>query len=416
MRVKININYIIFLFILLVYYKLFYLVELPGTLGATTNMVPVLLLANIFFLIYILNNKFRLKVSNFIFGKYVLYLFITSVILFIYSIIKYVDEPISTLIIQGFLFTEFLVYFPLCELMRRHFHKIVKILLWTATITAFIFILISVFYNFFNIKIFNLYSFSYGDIKIFERENGIRLLTVCLVDFSPFIAIAYLYSVKTRASLRGLCILNGIVVAIYEWYVSQTRSILLMILFVLFFYFMLKRQKNIIFKIIKPVIIVLGIIFIACIMMQMNEIIDYLLTDYSFKHRMDAIRYYFIRLYKSPIFGNGLLPDEPATVAYNQIVHGYGRSKFGYSDVGIFGVLGHYGMIGGSYYFLVIVIMIKLLKQYKNSYTFILPFLLSIIMSMLNLSMFDTERILVLIIEMALIDAYIFNQYLLNPI
>ena len=92
-----------------------------------------------------------------------------------------------------------------------------------------------------------------------------------------------------------------------------------------------------------------------------------------------------------------------------ELVHGtniFGENA--YSDVGIIGLLGRFGILGLFLYVGLFIKEVKILKNTRNSLA--MAILIITVLSCVNLSLFDAERLPVLAIYMAVLDGIVSNN------
>lgn len=420
LKLKINKELIFVMFILFTYYKFLYLIPLPVSLGYRTNIILSIILTYIYviFLLIILYKNNLTRKYNYEYSR-MLKVFLFVVFLnVIYTILKYVDEPFIGAIKQYFTITILVLYFCICDKVKSNFNDFLNLLITMSTIVVIFFIIQGLLYNLWNIKLLKIVDFSYGNIKIdMSRKYGVRLVATDLVDFVAVISIGLMFSKKFSKATKNKAIINFILTIIYEYFIAQTRSVLLMLLIVFITCFMFADiDKN------KKIYVEILCIFIFIFLLGEN-VYEFILglydsstsgTDWSFVHRFDSVKYYLECFFDNPITGNGLLEDTPNKLKYYKIVHGYSYFSYSYSDVGIVGSLAHYGIIAVLFYIGIIKRTLKMIKYDKIILPLNVAILISIVYSMINLSLIDAERLISLVFLLVVCEANYYDEIIRN--
>lgn len=392
--------------LLILYYKFFYIVPLPGTHGGRTNMVlPILFtwaMAGFLFL------RSMREIEQTWFHNYFIALFFFFAIEILYTSIAYPDEPLSGTISEFTTYTLLLSYHIFSFGARRNFEGLIKVVVIIGTAVAIMYIGQAFLYNNSKIFVLSIEGVNRGAKRVIDLRNGrIRLLAADLTSFTAMISIGKIFSGHRADKEKTLYWINFAVTVLYELYATQTRS-MLMILLAVFALTMLKYgSKNVLLNL---VILFMGIL---CVMIEFKEITEVLSgfqemlfagNDYSITHRYESYIYYFGRGVQSPIFGIGLLRDTPATMENYHIVHSATAARFCYSDVGVVGLLGKLGFVGGAFYIYPIWKSYRIYKQRSENSAMVFSIVIGFLLSMVNLCLFDSERILIYALYITLIE------------
>lgn len=381
-----------------------YLIQLPGTYGLRTNMVLPMIFSDVFFIGLYLSDKWTLSTAQY--SKFLILFYLFIVLEIIYTFIAYSDEEIYATLAEASTYTLLLAYYPFLKSCRENLYKFINAIVICGTIIALLFLAQAFLYNTNGTKILKIFGFSYGTIQIVIRNAHIRLIAVDLVSFSSILSIGALCSQDSAlVNKKARYILNIVSILLYEIYCTRTRSTVLLILIVLLFTLMFSTKNSSLKKMAIFLLILAGVaVYWTEIYSFFTGMYHSLLqrTDWSVYHRFDSYLYYLSVLGKRPIFGNGLLRDTPSNSEYYHLVHGYKTYPFGYSDVGLIGTGAKFGVIGIAIYVYLIVRAFKNIKIDGKIDGLNLAIAVCMLISTINLSLFDAERLIVLAAFMAI--------------
>lgn len=381
-----------------------YLIQLPGTYGLRTNMVLPMIFSDVFFIGLYLSDKWTLSTAQY--SKFLILFYLFIVLEIIYTFIAYSDEEIYATLAEASTYTLLLAYYPFLKSCRENLYKFINAIVICGTIIALLFLAQAFLYNTNGTKILKIFGFSYGTIQIVIRNAHIRLIAVDLVSFSSILSIGALCSQDSAlVNKKARYILNIVSILLYEIYCTRTRSTVLLILIVLLFTLMFSTKNSSLKKMAIFLLILAGVaVYWTEIYSFFTGMYHSLLqrTDWSVYHRFDSYLYYLSVLGKRPIFGNGLLRDTPSNSEYYHLVHGYKTYPFGYSDVGLIGTGAKLGVIGIAIYVYLIVRAFKNIKIDGKIDGLNLAIAVCMLISTINLSLFDAERLIVLAAFMAI--------------
>lgn len=409
--IKSNISYV---FLILCYLKFFFLFSLPWTFGVKVNQILPMLFVDVYFVANIFKHN-TLGLRDDFFSKWMLFFYIFLAIECVYTSIVYPREPIINAFKETAIYTSFLSYYIFVECAKRNLKKFIKFLVNCCTIVASLLILQALMFKFFGIYFLQIYGFNYGEISHVYRDDNIRLMGPDLITFVGILSIGLYFQKENSNYEKKIFLINILSTFVYLLTAEITRSSQIGLIIILFFTFSLEKEGR--FKIF--ILAILLLVFFS------TYVIDYIMksylliteqTDYSIYHRLETYEYYA----KSSFFdriplGIGLLKDQPEISSYLYIEHGeYG--KYCYSDVGLVGTMGRFGIVGGIFYMAIIIKCYKVYKKSKSSNSNAVPVNFAIIclilFSLVNLSVFDAERIMILPIVMAISRVY--NENIIN--
>lgn len=391
--------------IFLLIYKFFYLIPLPESFLLSINIIIPVIASIICFLLLIIGN--RIQRGKYYFQGFVYFYLLCLIFEVFFTIAKYPNEPPINAIKEMFPYLIIFGYFLLSYYAQKNLEAYIRLLIITADIMVIILIIQSILLKTRNITFIQISGFYYSNTQSLSiRDYGARLIGPYLIDFTAVICLGLLFSKSTYNIKKKEFVINIILTLVYQFFIAQTRSSMLLLISCFCVILILKKYSTN-FKKYFSVIIVLALL-ITLIPYFINQI-NYLISnqiDWSYYHRVDEFGYYWNQFLQSPVFGIGLLKDQPDYAGYFQIVKGI-TGYNSYSDVGIVGTMGKLGIFGILFYIVIIVKFGKLFNKTKS--LVILSMLVAIIISMINLSLFDAERLSVVIVYLALADGILRN-------
>lgn len=389
--------------VLLLCYKALNLIALPGSFGSSTNELLVMgasvLLLCFYILQFGLKNVMRYDGTNFLLW---IYFFIFVEVLF--TLVRYPQESVSDTLREASTYLTLLSYYVFKRCARWNRDRFLSLLIDIAILSAFLYIVNALMYNTTGQFFLQVYGFNYGILKDVTRSDTVRLVGPALIDFTTYIAIGILFSKNVVEKLKIRCAVLVVVGCIYNIYVSQTRSTLAIMAAITVVILLKSSNKNALMKIILASA---SILLFLIMIFSLKDMFQYSSTDYSIYHRLEAVNFYLNRFRESPIFGNGLLRDDPATAINKYLVHG--SSGYTYIDVGVIGFIGHFGLLGLLSYGYLIALAYRNVKRGGETDMLALSILLACLASMVNLSLFDAGRISTLAVYLALMGRDVKN-------
>lgn len=397
---KVNKYQIMILLLLITGSSFLYLIELPGTFGMRTNtLIPLF-----FFLLgfFYVGCRYYHQLNQFWYFRYVIIVFFYLFFEVIYTWIAYPLEPKANALKECITYMWILGYFVLAWYTKNHLEKFVIMIIWIGTICAAIITFQAFLYNLAGITIFKIYGLSYGSIWIDIRGDRIRLLGEEYIPFTAVLSMGALFSKNILVKRKLLCLINIIMILVYEFYTAQTRFVMLILVISFICTLITADIKIRNYRKMMFVAAVTGIVLnLANIYNFVNGIISSE-TVYSYYHRVNEAKYFLECFFRNIIFGNGLLRNIPDYSGYFIIPHG--NAGYGYSDIGLIGLIGKLGLCGVVMYFWLLYVFFKNLKVGNKINVLNLSIFTSTILSMATLSLFDAERMFLLIIFMAVYE------------
>lgn len=390
-----------FILFLLAEVKLFYVFKLPEQLAKPGSPAFCAIIGVFFFTLYVFK-KHSISVDKY--GNFILVFVIYLFWEILVATIQFPDQGFISAISWVFQYCVLLYYFPLSEAIKRnnnYYCWLKQIVCIFAFILSVLLIAECASYNLFRFHILNIYGITYGyNAKIISRigSTTLRLYGVigAIVPLSILISFDNLLKGKYSKIFSMLCIISGLF-CIY--YVSQGRVTLLCSVICLIVMFLYSFKE----KITKKQLAMFGLVIIAIIIPVWHFsnyfeslILDIMYSNDSFAIRLDEIKHYISYWEKYPLFGTGLLVDS----RYNNILKGP-SDIFGVDDVGIFGVLFRFGLLGLIWYLMLGISLMKQSIKKKNALCITVS--LHFWMCCFTLSYLDLGRVILLLLTIVVL-------------
>lgn len=378
-------------------------------------------------LIYIIvkffgGNRFSKDISGLSYNKsffsiFVYTLFFSWVIVYYGTVAHYGQSLLSTFF-NSYYFFILLLYFVYSYLLNswEKWVDFIKIVLWFSTILSLTKILQSFVLSKFNYIIF--YLNTNNDYNTATQLKFMTLGFTRIPSATDFVFFSILLMFVILGS--GKKILPSSAVAIlffiqffYLFAVGQTRSYLLLTVLLVIVYCAIKVFR----KFGNGGGLAIGLILSTPVTFLFLSFLNQLLVGNSSRSvaltiRQDAIQYYIQNLRYNGIFSFGFLRDD----LYGQLIHGVGINGmslgFNYDDVGIFGFLAIFGLIG---VFIMFIYSLSLMLAFTYSRNKFITFMIYVYIfgSWTSLSLFDPQRIFYLPVLLALLD-FLTNENVIN--
>ena len=255
-------------------------------------------------------------------------------------------------------------------------------------------VLFSVLSSFSAILFFVLYSaFSFNPLQLSEnvtRNGTIRfgigtgiVILALIISFTKFL----------NKSATKLDVINILLGTIQIYYVNKTRSIILFLI-ILFCIIILKTKRtNNLLKISLFLLISVSVILVFFGNQYFAAYInDYINNDYGLLNRSEAIVFYLNQFIHKPMFGMGYIGTDRSSVT-SLLLYGPNGNYYR-GDLGVIGLIDEYGIAGliWTLYFLYgIYCMGKNTTIYAQIIRFVVFYY---VISLVNLSFMDSERLL----------------------
>jgi hypothetical protein len=250
----------------------------------------------------------------------------------------------------------------------------------------------------FFLQLDNTNSFRFMSLRLTDGEG--------LINIGILLAMATIFNKKMKFSLLPYTTL--IIGFIEVVFVQKTRVALFGLLMAFLIVWLAQNKK----KIGKLVFFFLILLFLFMFIQNTSVFAEYMnsfsTNDYSYTARSAEIQFYFSQLYNNLFFGMGFIPSN-----LDMLIQGP-EGVFYKSDVGIIGFFNTFGFIGGIWFILLIVKIIKVLafsiktKTIYNNYETLL-LVIYIIFTSLTLDIMDPQRIIGLPILIAFAD-YLYHS------
>ncbi|MPW14601.1 hypothetical protein [Lactobacillus helveticus] len=398
MRLKINVAFFLNFILLLSLYTYFYIIHLPRNISDPNYLgIPI---AISFFSIILLLIIGDFNDKRFYFIGYIIFYFIVLLAEIVFTIIRYPSISSIDTIKYSYSYLIIISYFVFSICAQKNFKSFLKLIIYFADIAIIIIMLQAFFYNKTGIFFLNNNYFSDQMGIIDVRNFGIRLIGTYLIDFTSVISIGLLFSKQKYISSKILLI-NIFLTVMYELVSAQTRSMQLIVGLVFAVSIQFIDLKN---KFIKIIVTILMGMLILYLGIEIYGNISGAIAskgDWSYYHRIDEINLFWKTFENSPLFGNGLIPENFLSTFYA----GNALANIYYSDVGIIGLMAKNGIMGLMLYIVPLILVIKEIKYNNRNRGIMIAIFVAIFASMLNLSLFDNPRLVVLPLYFAIIDA-----------
>ena len=224
----------------------------------------------------------------------------------------------------------------------------------------------------------------------------------------PFVAIYAVYKALTNQKGKILSIFIFFFGLYSVIFVSRTR--MLIIIVVLCSLIMYIREMRYFNKGNKVIIFIGLLCILICFLPQLNGFFDTFSvsneeTGSNTSIRFEAIAYYMSFILQKPLTGQGFINAANSDALY-ALLRGSGGHYF-YDDIGAIGTASRFGIPGFIFQFALIPYFLKIIKTIdgKKEQTFLIGLLSYYLVSMISLSMFDTQRIIVLALIIAIFDS-----------
>ena len=360
-----------------------------------TDFINIGLIALSFCLIFIYGWKLT---SDDIYKKWVIAGLVIHIVTIIYSCLIYSQGLIDVLKVSLFYFVP-LLYFPLVRIFNKYIKNvddIFRYIVFVALIISILGLLQRILYSRGIVFIDTVFQGStrYGAIRFTLAESTVAISLLYLISkalknklhnnirFILIISIEILYFIlvlKTRSD--WMCIIISVLGAVALSYKNNLRKLAVIALVVIAVFYIYSN----------------GIV---------GDFISELTSDYGVQARQVSYGYYWNQFLKKPFLGmgyiNGSVSQDLSLLLNGQTGHAYRN------DVGFLGLLNELGIVGGLWY---VVLVIKVIK---NSYQLNIQnssidlwstmFSIYLISTSVNLLMTNAIRMPMLIFAIAIMD------------
>ncbi|OXC22974.1 hypothetical protein AYP82_08225 [Lactobacillus crispatus] len=389
------------------FYTYLYILHLPAKLSNPSYMGIPIIISFLSIIILYVSKNFEYKLFQF--NKYIIFYLIVLLIEFLVTCYKYPNIPFVSTFQYMYSYLIVISYFILSCYAQEDFSQFLKTLIYFADFAIIIILAQAILFNKDGFFFLNRNYFSDTNSFIDTRNFGIRLIGSYLIDFTVIISIGCLFSKKRWLSSKTL-IINIILTCAYQILSSQTRSTQLLCGLILMISFLFLDYKNKAIKLFINIIIISIIVYIC--LQFLGEITNSIASkhDWSYYHRIDEISFLWSAFKEHPLLGNGFVDENMLlnVVGINNL-NGYYFGLY-YSDVGVIGLLAQGGILGLSLYILPLMFILKRMSSSKQNIVLLTSMFVGIVGSMLNLSLFDNPRLMIIPLYLAVLDGIKSNK------
>lgn len=361
--------YFLVTFILLLQYKWFFI---PSNFDSfivkfntdnSSSFIVLVIIAGLGYIIFDgVKRKKGLKISNYKFAKYVIFLSVFFVIQIFYTMAKYPLENNARMISSNLFYLVPLFYFILMDLFRKYRNGF-KYFINTFTVFNIILCLLmlfaSIYYDNTGKLLLNFYNYD-----TMTRNDSLRVYSGgTLISISCLISICFLFYIKLSSRQKVFHLVNIGVSLLEIIFILQTRTVIfIMICMILLAILFTLNYKKI--KVKEFIFIMASGIFFVYFLLRFNIFsrLSFTSTEISYINREEALSYFF-NIGTKELLGIGLLTD--SNPIYATILHGPNLTCY-ISDVGIIGMFGKLGILSIIWYILICIVLFKMHKKTKN--------------------------------------------------
>lgn len=252
------------------------------------------------------------------------------------------------------------VYIVFCD-DRCRFNRLMFVTFLLTVISAIMRIYLSFYYGLYGKYIFSDLAFEYNSGQWF-RNGILRVNMPCFITLFIPLSFYLFYKYKTSKLKKLFLICGVIIVEYYVFFIWQSRSGL--IYHVLVFILMVWIYQD---SSLKKIATFFGLAIITIIVLN-TEAFNSFLSSFlrggiyyttSTNSRIMALFFYFSKFIENPIFGIGFVSN--LDLSANGLVTGIADI----TDIGLFGGVMHYGIMGLIVYLLLYLRWIKLIVKIK---------------------------------------------------
>ena len=385
-------------------YQFYYFFELHPDLlryNSGNNKTIIAMICCLMFII-VLSFK-RLYLMSKSIRRFLCFFFIDCIVVFIYSVVHYSASAYSIFSVSYF-YLILLMVVPLCYIfvLDGSVQRFLDVIMYVTLIAMILLAVQSFVYNTTGaVFLKGYFQISPGSL----RDGYLRMSVTAL---GPFVAIYAVYKALTNQKGKILLIFIFFFGLYSVIFVSRTR--MLIIIVVLCSLIMYIREMRYFNKGNKVIIFIGLLCILICFLPQLNGFFDTFSvsneeTGSNTSIRFEAIAYYMSFILQKPLTGQGFINAANSDALY-ALLRGSGGHYF-YDDIGAIGTASRFGIPGFIFQFALIPYFLKIIKTIdgKKEQTFLIGLLSYYLVSMISLSMFDTQRIIVLALIIAIFDS-----------
>lgn len=394
----------IMLLLLLIEYRFFFLIKIPDFIQKTMtyhNKLLIFIISIVFFIVYGLYKKKLLF-------TYEIVVFLSLILISIFYSYEIYNPQLNEIIIPAVSYLMIILYFPLRKVLVNNISLFIKLLSILNIMACLTLITQYTVFTFNRTVFLSIYEF-YRSGEIAIRNGDIRITYLgTIISLSCIISIGVLINTSKKIEVnRFMHVSNILLSLIYFQFISQTRMYVVSILatIIIQFYFVLSDKNN---KWLKRILFLIGLVFVSYSFGIVDFIIQLIapirdgsyIYDGSYYARLDSIEFFSEVIKNHPFSGNGILDPNVGSPHYYQI-HGLKGQSY-YSDVGILGTVAQFGL-PMFFWYVFLLYKIFIIRKRTNDLLINSLFLFVIITSA-TLIVLDPQRMLFLIITLAIID------------
>lgn len=390
---KVNTSKFFVLIFFLIASKCFYLISMPSQYAIGSNIQLEAMIAVAFFVCC------GLKVCG-IYKHYIIFFLMYIVADCFFTMFAYPSQTLFKTFSMTFSYFLLIGYFPMVWFCRKKENY--RYLVSFMTICSVFVATITLMYAFsVNLLGKELFSFNLA-YKTFERNGNIRIYYIFenYLRVSQIVSLGWLLQKRAISkSERLLHILNYVLVFAGVIYVDQSRYYLFVVIVVSSFMILKFNKSTGKWIVIGLVLLFIGVTFYDSILTSISTVLN---GDRAFGIRIEAIKYFANKAFENPVFGLGLLTPGSRDWAARLLYYG---PKLAYyqDDVGIFGFLGGFGVVGAIWY---IALLYKTYVLGKDSKENILyqGMLLAMFLCSFTMLWMDKQRLVGMLIALVVLD------------
>ncbi|WP_446787731.1 O-antigen ligase family protein [Macellibacteroides fermentans] len=352
-------RFLIFLFFFIAS-KCFYLFTLPSVYSLGSNVQLEAIIAILMFLF----------AGIFVGAEYKKIVLFWAAFVFcdaVFTIVFHSEQAIYKTFSTMFSYLILLGYFPMVYFCRRkkNYRLFIKAMTVFSLITATAILVYSYVYNSTGQEIL---SFSQA-YKSFERTGNVRIYYVLesYIRVSQVVSLGWVLQNRCETFLEKLVhILNYLIVFAGIIYVDQSRYYLLAVVCISIYLILKSKNKYGKWIVIGLVAAIVGVyihdVFVSFVSSALKN-------DSSMRIRTAAIDYFLSQAVHSPLFGTGLLSPSGTDIEMKLYVYGP-RMAYYQDDVGIFGFMAGFGLVGLCWYLYLVWNTYKMGRSCKGNLLF----------------------------------------------
>lgn len=385
--------------------RFFYLIPLPDILGGATSNKTLVAIVSLVCFIWMAALTKKLYIGNYANLILLFYIFIIFQAIFEHYEFHY---AVTAVVFNTLPFLVFLMYFALGSFLRdnRDFELFCLLCEWITVFLSICLLLQIIIYNRTHVILLN---FTLSDWYMIYHVTAKGRFTVVAEGFMRVSILLSFYNILNRSKMdkwkRKLAILSFLLGLAAVVFVDQSRMYVIQCVIVLLFMYFIAKKNNISVSTVLSAIF-LTLIAIILLSSKFSSILNTLgdSSNGSNYARFGAINYYLSIINHYLFTGIGIVIPDEGTIEYFFVKGAQGIYNF--DDIGIFGILASMGILMVAWYLFIIVKNFRLsfLAGDRNRRALALGLSLMMLTGILTASYLDKERLMALVLTMAIID------------